>query len=192
MREVGDCQVSSVHMANVQNVDSTVAAWSRLLSLTSGPLLELEVAQRLLWSGRLLEDLLDAASSDVGLSKRGDYEVLALLYRSQPDLLSPIDVATHLRLSASGVTGKLDRLQREGLLERLQHPRDRRALRLRITERGQSLVEANLEQGLRIYHNLLKVFSIQDLETLRRLLRTIHEQLSAASANGPAPLPSPT
>ncbi|MDP9495349.1 MAG: MarR family transcriptional regulator [Actinomycetota bacterium] len=57
------------------------------------------------------------------IGRRGDYEVLALLRRNEPDLLTPVEVAKKLLSSQSGMTGKLDRLEAQGLIQRLPDPR---------------------------------------------------------------------
>jgi hypothetical protein len=49
----------------------------------------LGVAQRLIWSGRLAEQVLERTAIACGLRRRGDYEVLALLRRAEPEL-SPL------------------------------------------------------------------------------------------------------
>lgn len=68
-----------------------------------------EFVQRLPWCGRLAEELLERTAIASGFRRRGDYEVLALLRRVEPALLTPLEVANQLLTSQSGMTGKLDR-----------------------------------------------------------------------------------
>src|SRR3970040_1023557 len=98
----------------------TVDGWSRLRPDEN--LLGLGVAHKLVWSGRLAEELLERTSIACGLRRRGDYEVLALLRRAEPALLTPLQVAQQLLTSQSGMTGKLDRLERQGVLPQTHTP----------------------------------------------------------------------
>ena len=72
----------------------TVEGWSRLRP--DDELSGLGVVHRLIWSGRLAEDLLEKTAIASGLRRRGDYEVLALLRRAEPALLTPFQVAQQL------------------------------------------------------------------------------------------------
>lgn len=75
-----------------------------------------------------------------GMRKRGDYEVLALLRQVEPALLTPIEVARQLVTSQSGMTGKLDQLERPGFHPTHPGCRHRRAIRLGITDSGHALI----------------------------------------------------
>lgn len=93
-------------MTQSEFVDESVAEWGRLLPDQN--MLGLDVAQRLVWSGRLAHRIMDRSAIAAGLGRRGDFEVLALLRRNEPDLLTPVEVAKKLLSSQSGMTGKLD------------------------------------------------------------------------------------
>lgn len=176
-------------MGNVEAVDELVADWRRLRDVHDEAD-ALELGQRLLWIGRLLEQILDDVATEAGFSRRGDYEVLALLYRSEDGFLSPIQVSDRLRLSPSGVTGKLDRLQREGLLERRQDPNDRRALRLYVTERGRASVNDAFERALVTYQGLMSSIDAFDSDMIRQSLKLIHQHVANETTALPKPLPS--
>ena len=55
------------------------------------------------------------------------------------------DVKAHLKLNASTVTGILDRLERKGLVARLPHPEDRRAVNVTLTAMGAELLTQSPE-----------------------------------------------
>ncbi|SEU10481.1 MarR family winged helix-turn-helix transcriptional regulator [Paenibacillus sp. NFR01] len=58
-------------------------------------------------------------------------------------------LAQHLKLDKSSITGLVDRAERRGLVERIPSPNDRRAISVRITAEGRRLVEtagAEIEQ----------------------------------------------
>jgi len=157
----------------------TVDGWSRLRPDQN--LFGLGVAHRLVWSGRLAEELLERTAVACGLRRRGDYEVLALLRRVEPAFLTPLQVAQQLLTSQSGMTGKLDRLQRQGLLERIPDPNDRRTIRLEITDAGRALIDQAFTTSLSVYQSMLDEFTPtegKDFEGLLDKLLTRLDELS--------------
>jgi DNA-binding MarR family transcriptional regulator len=115
------------------------------------------------------------------LRRRGDYEVLALLRQAEPAFLTPLQVAQRLLTSQSGMTGKLDRLERQGLIERTPDPEDRRAIRLGITDAGRTLIEEAFTTSLSVYQTMLDEFTpteVKDLEALLDKLLTRLDELS--------------
>ncbi|MEN6328524.1 MAG: MarR family transcriptional regulator [Syntrophomonas sp.] len=54
------------------------------------------------------------------------------------------DIASRIQLDSPGVTGLIDRLVKEGLVERKEDPDDRRSLRINLTQKGQDLAESKL------------------------------------------------
>ncbi|MDF2580645.1 MAG: MarR family transcriptional regulator, partial [Microbacterium sp.] len=50
------------------------------------------------------------------------------------ELVKPHDLARHLGISSASTTKMLDRLSKEGFIERAPHPKDRRALVITLTE----------------------------------------------------------
>lgn len=96
----------------------------------------LNVTLRLIRAGRILDAQLDQTSVKHGFAVGGDYEVLAALRRSHPLPLQPAQLAERHLVTTSGMTGRLDRLEKAGFIERHPHPRDRRATEIHITQRG--------------------------------------------------------
>lgn len=116
------------------HTDSAVAAWQRINPDVN--IRSLAIAMRLTRAGRLVEGALDRIAADHGFDVRGDYEVLATLRRAHPVPLRPQDLADRVMISAPGMTGRLDRLQRAGLVVRVPHPTDRRSILVEITAAG--------------------------------------------------------
>ena len=157
----------------------TVDGWSRLRP--DDELLGLGVVHRLIWSGRLAEDLLEKTAIASGLRRRGDYEVLALLRREEPALLTPFQVAQRLLTSQSGMTGKIDRLERQGLIQRTPDPEDRRAIRLGITDEGRALIDEAFTTSLSAYQSMLHGFSPTEVENFEVLLEKLLMRLDHLS-----------
>ena len=160
-------------------VRDTVAGWGRLRP--DADLFGLAVVQRLVWNGRLAEDLLERTAIACGLRTRGDYEVLALLRRTEPALLGPVEVTQQLKTSQSGMTGKLDRLERQGLIQRITIAEDRRALKLQITDSGRELIDEAFTTCLRIYQVMLDELSPSEAKTFNSLLEKMLSRLDELS-----------
>ena len=157
----------------------TVDGWSRLRP--DQDMFGLGVAHRLIWSGRLAEELLERAAVACGLRRRGDYEVLALIRRQEPASLTPLQVAQQLLTSQSGMTGKLDRLERQGLLDRISDTDDRRTIRLAITDAGRTLIDDAFTISLSVYRSMLDELTPDEGRDLERLLDKLLTRLDELS-----------
>ena len=175
----------AARMAQSSFVDESVAGWSRLLP--DRDMLDLEVVQRLVWSGRLAHKLMERTVIASGLQRRGDFEVLSLLRRSEPTLLTPVEVAQQLVTSPSGMTGKLDRLQEQGLIQRTPDLEDRRAVRLAITDSGRSLIDEAFGASLGLYESMLDRLSRTEVANLEALLEKLLKRLDDLSGTGQHP-----
>lgn len=158
----------------------TVDGWSRLRP--DDNLVGLGVAHRLIWSGRLAEELLERTAIACGLRRRGDYEVLALLRRAEPEFLTPLQVAQQLMTSQSGMTGKLDRLEHQGLVKRTPDRGDRRSIRLGITDSGRALIDDAFITSLSVYQSMLEGFTPTEAKNLEALLDKLLDRLDELSA----------
>jgi DNA-binding MarR family transcriptional regulator len=144
---------------------------------------------------------MEKAAVAYGLRRRGDFEVLALLRRVEPALLTPLDVAQQLLTSQSGMTGKLDRLERQGLIQRTPDVEDRRAIRLGITDSGRALIDEAFTTSLSVCQSMLHEFTpteVKNLEALLEKLLTRLDHLSGLSQSwnttwisSPAATPQP-
>lgn len=112
-------------------------------------------ASRLIRAGRLLESHLRDVSVSYGLAVRGDYEVLAALRRDPSEGLTAGALAARSMLTSAGMTGRLDRLEAQGLVKRSQHPADRRSVVISITRSGQSLADRVLEASIAAVQEML-------------------------------------
>lgn len=156
-------------------VDRIIAQWHREL-----PDLELDsmaLFGRLHRVSRKLGARLHRVRSRQGLG-RNEFDVLASIRRSGPPfILSPKEISATLMLSSGGLTGRLDKLEASGYIERLPDPADRRGLKVRMTDLGREVIEAAVRTGLEIQEEALDALSEDERRQLGELLRKLHRGL---------------
>ncbi|WP_436495118.1 MarR family winged helix-turn-helix transcriptional regulator [Actinokineospora sp. HUAS TT18] len=75
--------------------------------------------------------------------RHGEFDVLATIRRTGPPYtVTPSVLSRQLMLSRAGMTNRLDRLERAGLVERRLDPDDRRSFLVSLTEQGVTTVDA--------------------------------------------------
>jgi DNA-binding MarR family transcriptional regulator len=122
---------------------------------------------------RAMGDRIEQVYARFGIG-RGEFDVLATLRRSgDPYSLSPTVLAESLMLTTGGMTGRLDKLQRAGLVDRCPDPADRRALKACLTDRGRALVDEAVVAGLEEQRRVLGRLPEQDRSALADQLRAL-------------------
>jgi DNA-binding MarR family transcriptional regulator len=116
----------------------------------------------------------------------GGFQVLASLYRAGPPYRrSPSRVARGLMLSGAGLTGRMDQLERVGLLKRNRDRDDRRAVVVELTPAGRRLVRAAFPVFVGSHGQLLnQVLEPEQQSALGALLRSVLQQLESAVLPG--------
>ncbi|WP_441246160.1 MarR family winged helix-turn-helix transcriptional regulator [Kitasatospora sp. McL0602] len=115
----------------------------------------------------------EQAYAPYGIS-RGEFDVLATLRRSgEPYTLSPRELTATLMLTTGGMTGRLDKLEKAGLLTRAPDPTDRRALRVTLTPTALELIDQAVGAGLAVQQTALEGFTPAEVGTLNELLRRL-------------------
>src|SRR6476619_5161809 len=102
----------------------------------------LQVTARLSRIGPLLARRQEEVFDRFSLS-RGEVGALSALRISGPPYrLSPTRLAKGLMLSSAGITSRIDRLERRGLVRRLDDPDDRRGVIIELTDEGLGAVDS--------------------------------------------------
>jgi len=131
----------------------------------------LQVTARLSRIGPLLARRQEAVFSRFGLN-RGEVGALsALRIAGPPYQLSPTRLGKGLMLSSAGVTSRVDRLERRGLVRRLPDPDDRRGVIVELTEQGREVVDAAVAALTVSDRDLMERLDPAEAEQLERLLR---------------------
>ncbi|MDF3146738.1 MULTISPECIES: MarR family transcriptional regulator [unclassified Streptomyces] len=133
----------------------------------------MEVFGRIYRLSRTLGDRMEKAYAPYGIS-RGEFDVLATLRRSgEPYTLSPRQLSATLMLTTGGMTGRLDKLERAGLLRRSPDPHDRRGLQVTLTEKGLDIIDQAVGAGLAVQTEALSTLDDEQADQLADLLREL-------------------
>ncbi len=97
----------------------------------------------------------------------GRLGVLFRLYRCGDMPLG--ELADDLVMTPRNVTGLVDHLERDGLVERVPDAEDRRSVRARLTESGRERITAIWKEGLEHQSEIVEGLSREDLAQLRHL-----------------------
>lgn len=115
----------------------------------------------------------EAAFERLGLS-RGEVGVLsALRIAGPPHRLSPTVLGRGLMLSSAGITSRLDRLERRGLVVRHPDPDDRRGVIVELTATGLEQVDAAVAAKTASDRQLMGILAPDDAGQLEDLLRRL-------------------
>ena len=119
---------------------------------------------------RLIREL-DAELQEAHGSSLGDFDVLVQLALSEEGRLKMCDLAAAIVLSPSGLSRRVDRLERAGLVARERGSSDGRSVEARLTRDGKRLYQRLRKTHIAgIDERFNSRFNDEELETLRELL----------------------
>ena len=105
---------------------------------------------------------------------RGEVGVLsALRIAGPPYRLSPTALSRGLMLSSAGITSRLDRLERRGLVARSPDPNDRRGVIVELTSSGRAQVDLAVAAKATSDRQLLAALTPDEVVTIEDLLRRL-------------------
>ena len=158
-------------MADEDTTDRVLSGWEE--TRPDLGVRALQVTARLSRIGPHLARRQEDVFSRFGLS-RGEVGALSALRISGPPYrLSPTRLAKGLMLSSAGVTSRIDRLERRGLVRRLDDPDDRRGVIIELTDEGRAVVDEAVAALATSDRQLLERLDPAEVEQLEGLLRKV-------------------
>jgi MarR family transcriptional regulator, organic hydroperoxide resistance regulator len=97
--------------------------------------------------------------------------VLGFLHEN--DQVTSRELGERVMLDSATLTGILDRLEKAGLVERKDHPEDRRALSLCLTDPGRQLTENLIDLAETANQGFLEPLTSEEQVILRLLLKKL-------------------
>lgn len=109
------------------------------------------------------------------------FDVLASLRRSGPDYRRTAGQLAEIGLiSSGGLTQRIDRLERAGLVERTKEPADRRIVYIQLTEAGKNLIDTVLHRHFIEQNSFLGGLTRNEQSQLGQLLSRLEISLEVA------------
>jgi DNA-binding MarR family transcriptional regulator len=153
------------------HVDRLRAQWARELpEVDTAGMAVLGRARRIALA---LRPEIEAVFARHGLDA-GTFDVVGTLRRAGPPYrLRPTELHSSLMVSSGGMTDRLDRLTRAGLVRRVADPEDGRSLLVELTERGRSLSGQVFREDMALEAEVLSALSATERKQLAELLRRL-------------------
>jgi len=122
---------------------------------------------------RVMREHMNPLFAEAGLQS-GEFDVLATLRRSgEPYRLSPTRLYEATMISSGGMTDRLDRLERAGLVERRPDPKDRRGKLIALTGAGKRVIDEAVGRHVANEERLLSALTQAEQTTLDALLKKL-------------------
>lgn len=157
---------------------SAAASWQRIHGYID--LSRYLIAMRIMRLSDVLRAKLDTELESAGFTVLGDYDVMSTLRRAGRPLL-PSDIADLLRMTRAGITGRLNRLEAAGFVERERSDDDSRNVLVRLTTRGRTATDRGFEQVVACEDEMFGDLSSADAAKLGRLLAKVGARHDPAS-----------
>lgn len=165
--------------APVDHVEERRRQWARELPDvdTQG----MAVLGRARWITLRVRPPIEAVFAAHGLDA-GEFDVLATLLRAGPPYrLRPTELFRSLMISSGGLTDRLARLERAGLISRTSSDADGRSLPVELTALGRRRAEAAFREDMRVEAGLLRGLTPGERDLLARLLAKLAASLPGAA-----------
>jgi DNA-binding MarR family transcriptional regulator len=108
------------------------------------------------------------------------FDVLANLRRAgAPCRRTPSELASSSMLTSGGMTGRLDKLEQQGLVERIPAPADRRVMYAQRTSEGLSLIDEVVAAHLAQEEKMLAELTSAERDQLALLLGALERSIGA-------------
>jgi MarR family transcriptional repressor of emrRAB len=135
----------------------------------------------LLRTGSELLTAFETILGNHGLSQ-GRFLTLIVMNRNPDEAGSPSFLAEKVGVKRATMTGLLDRLERDDLIERLAHHRDRRKIGVHLTSKGRQVLAEMLPDYYRSIAKIMAKLTEKERLELTTLLGKVNQGLSALSA----------
>lgn len=155
---------------SADNVDTILAQWQHVrpdLDCSA-----MGVVGRLRRTSNAWKAKMDPIFKQHGLSSI-EFDILATMRRSTPTGTTPTELYKTLMLSSGAVSTRLEKLVKDGLVERLFSEEDRRSCKVILTDKGKQLVDAALNDHVANMDHMLSALTADEQKQLAGLLRKV-------------------
>jgi len=104
-------------------------------------------------------------------------QFVALQWLNEDGDMTIGELSNKMFLACSTTTDLIDRMESNGLVERVRDTSDRRVVRIHLKEKGQNIILEVLEARREYLASILTNFSKKDVEDLSRVLHILHNEM---------------
>jgi DNA-binding MarR family transcriptional regulator len=137
----------------------------------------LKICAELMRTGSSLLATFDNVLGKYGMSQ-GRFLTLIVMNRTPDKEINPSSLAERLGVKRATMTGLLDGLEKDDLIERASDPGDRRKIGIRLTANGRQLLDEMLPDYYRHMAKLTANLSENERQTMISLLGKVNQRLS--------------
>jgi DNA-binding MarR family transcriptional regulator len=130
-------------------------------------------------TAKMTRQLMDRWAEKHGLSE-GRMQVLWQLMSAPERRLQLGELAEQMEVTPRNVTGLIDHLERDGLVERIDDPEDRRSTYARLTNEGARRLDSMRGEGLQWQMKIASGLSMEELDQLRHACYRLIENMTGA------------
>ena len=107
----------------------------------------------------------------------GRLNVLMALFSADNQSMALSEIGRYLVVTRPNITGLIDGLVADGLVERVNHPDDRRLIIARLTEHGKEFMRWFVPQHVSNVNELMGALDNDELAQLARMIERLRERL---------------
>jgi DNA-binding MarR family transcriptional regulator len=111
----------------------------------------------------------------------GRLNVLMALFCSENQSMALSEIGRYLVVTRPNITGLIDGLVSDGLVERIDHPDDRRLIIARLTEHGKEFMRWFVPQHIANVSELMGALSQEELHQLANMIERLRERMRTAN-----------
>jgi DNA-binding MarR family transcriptional regulator len=120
-------------------------------------------------------------------TRHGRFNLLMMLMKCSEGQATPAGLAAKTGVTRATISGLLDGLQKDGLIERRADPEDRRLIRVHLTAAGQNFLDKIRPAYSRWFSSIVEPLNEQERQQLVFLLEKIRTRLGELARNGKSP-----
>jgi DNA-binding MarR family transcriptional regulator len=117
-------------------------------------------------------------------TRHGRFNLLMMLMKCTEGHATPASLAEKTGVTRATISGLLDGLEKDGLIERRADPEDRRLIRVHLTLAGQSFLDKILPGYCRWFSSIVEPLDEQERQQLVFLLEKIRTRLGELARDG--------
>lgn len=121
---------------------------------------------------------LEALDLKVGMTG-ARYTLLMTLYFSRANLLAQNEISKELNVSRTNITNLIDGLERDGLVERVPNPSDRRVSYAQLTDAGRDLCVLLMPSMTELMQDATRDFSTEEKAQFKAFLYRVQRNIVA-------------